>query len=116
MDKTILIIEDEKSIQNIIKAFLEDEGYSVVLANDDVEGIAKFHENNPDLVLLDLMLPKVDGFAVCEILRKETKVPIIMLTALDDDDNQRKGFDVLADDYIQSPFQCPLCCEELKQY
>lgn len=98
LDKTILIIEDEKSIQNIIKAFLENEGYTVVLADDGIEGIARFHEWNPDLVLLDLMLPKVDGFAVCEILRKETKIPIIMLTALDDDNNQMKGFDVLADD------------------
>lgn len=114
MDKTILIIEDEKSIQNIIKAFLEDEGYSVVLADDGVEGIAKFHESNPDLVLLDLMLPKVDGFAVCEILRKETKVPIIMLTALDDDDNQMKGFDVLADDYITKPFSMPLVVRRIE--
>ena len=114
MNKTILIIEDEKSIQNIIKAFLEDEGYSVILADDGVEGIAKFHENNPDLVLLDLMLPKVDGFAVCEILRKETKVPIIMLTALDDDDNQMRGFDVLADDYITKPFSMPLVLRRIE--
>jgi len=90
MNKKILIIEDEKSIQNIIRAFLEDAGYSVVLADDGVDGIAKFHECDPDLVLLDLLLPKVDGFAVCEIIRKESKVPIIMLTALDDDDNQIK--------------------------
>jgi len=100
LDKTILIIEDEKPIQNIIRAFLEDAGYTVFLADDGVEGIAKFHECSPDLVLLDLLLPKVDGFAVCEILRKESKVPIIMLTALDDDDSQMKGFDALADDYI----------------
>lgn len=94
LNKTILIIEDEKSIQNIIKAFLENEGYSVILAADGVEGVSKFHECSPGLVLLDLMLPKIDGFAVCEILRKETKIPIIMLTALDDDNNQIKGFDM----------------------
>ncbi len=114
MDKTILIIEDEKSIQNIIKAFLENEGYTVVLADDGIEGIARFHEWNPDLVLLDLMLPKVDGFAVCEILRKETKIPIIMLTALDDDNNQMKGFDVLADDYITKPFSMPLVLRRIE--
>lgn len=114
MLKTILIIEDEKSIQNIIKAFLENEGYQVILADDGAEGISKFHECNPDLVLLDLMLPKVDGFTVCEILRKETKTPIIMLTALDDDDNQMKGFDALADDYITKPFSMPLVVRRIE--
>lgn len=114
MSKTILIIEDEKAIQNIIKAFLEDAGYTVVLADDGVEGIAKFHECNPDLVLLDLLLPKVDGFAVCEIIRKESKVPIIMLTALDDDDSQMKGFDTLADDYITKPFSMPLVVRRIE--
>lgn len=114
MDKTILIIEDEKPIQNIIRAFLEDAGYTVFLADDGVEGIAKFHECNPDLVLLDLLLPKVDGFAVCEVLRKESKVPIIMLTALDDDDSQMKGFDALADDYITKPFSMPLVVRRIE--
>lgn len=108
MDKTILIIEDEKAIQNVIKAFLENEGYTVILADDGIDGITKFHECNPDLILLDLLLPKIDGFAVCEIIRKESKVPIIMLTALDDDDSQIKGFDTLADDYITKPFSMPL--------
>ena len=79
MSKMILIIEDEESIQNIIKAFLEDAGYTVALAADGLEEIEQFRENKPDLVLLDLMLPKVDGLAVCEILRKESQVPIIML-------------------------------------
>lgn len=114
MAKIILIIEDEKSIQNIIKAFLEDAGYAVVLADDGVEGITKFRECNPDLVLLDLLLPKVDGFAVCELIRKESKVPIIMLTALDDDDSQMKGFDALADDYITKPFSMPLVVRRIE--
>ncbi len=114
MDKTILIIEDEKPIQNIIRAFLEDAGYTVFLADDGVEGIAKFHECSPDLVLLDLLLPKVDGFAVCEVLRKESRVPIIMLTALDDDDSQMKGFDALADDYITKPFSMPLVVRRIE--
>ncbi len=114
MPKTILIIEDEASIQKIIKAFLEDAGYTVVLADDGLEGIEKFHKCNPDLVLLDLMLPKIDGFAVCEILRKESRVPIIMLTALDDDDSQMKGFDALADDYITKPFTMPLVMRRIE--
>lgn len=108
MTKTILIIEDEKSIQSVIKAFLEDAGYTVVLADDGIEGVSKFHRCKPDVVLLDLMLPKIDGFTVCEMLRKETSTPIIMLTALDDDDSQMKGFDALADDYITKPFSMPL--------
>lgn len=114
MAKIILIIEDEKSIQNIIKAFLEDAGYAVVLADDGVEGITKFRECNPDLVLLDLLLPKIDGFAVCELIRKESKVPIIMLTALEDDDSQMKGFDALADDYITKPFSMPLVVRRIE--
>ena len=114
MSKMILIIEDEESIQNIIKAFLEDAGYTVVLAADGLEGIEQFRANKPDLVLLDLMLPKIDGFAVCEILRKESRVPIIMLTALDDDASQMKGFDALADDYITKPFSMPLVVKHIE--
>ena len=114
MSKMILIIEDEESIQNIIRAFLEDAGYTVVLAADGLEGIEQFRANKPDLVLLDLMLPKIDGFAVCEILRKESRVPIIMLTALDDEDSQMKGFDALADDYITKPFSMPLVVKHIE--
>lgn len=114
MTKTVLIIEDEKAIQNILKAFLEDDGYQVETADDGIEGIAKFRQCHPDIVLLDLMLPKVDGFAVCEILRKETDTPIIMLTALDDDDSQMKGFDALADDYITKPFSMPLVVRRIE--
>ena len=114
MSKMILIIEDEESIQNIIRAFLEDAGYTVVLAADGLEGIEQFRVNKPDLVLLDLMLPKIDGFAVCEILRKESRVPIIMLTALDDEDSQMKGFDALADDYITKPFSMPVVMKHIE--
>lgn len=114
MSKTILIIEDEKAIQNIIKAFLEDAGYTTVLADDGLEGIEQFQKCNPDLVLLDLMLPKIDGFAVCELIRKESHIPVIMLTARDDDDSQMKGFDALADDYITKPFTMPLVMRRIE--
>ena len=114
MSKMILIIEDERSIQNVIKAFLEDAGYTVILADDGLEGVEQFRLHKPDLVLLDLMLPKIDGFAVCEILRKESRVPIIMLTALDDDDSQLKGFDALADDYITKPFSMPVVMKRIE--
>ena len=114
MSNTILVIEDEQDIQNILKAFLEDTGYTVLLADDGISGITSFREHKPDLILLDLMLPKVDGFAVCEILRKEAVTPIIMLTALDDEDSQMKGFDVLADDYITKPFSMPLVLRRIE--
>ena len=114
LSKTILIIDDEKAIQNVMKAFLEDAGYITVLADDGLDGIEKFHRYNPDLVLLDLMLPKIDGFAVCELIRKERQVPIIMLTARDDDDSQIKGFDVLADDYITKPVTMPLVIRRIE--
>lgn len=114
MSKTILIIEDEKAIQNIIKAFLEDAGYTTVLADDGLEGIEKFHKYSPDLVLLDLMLPKIDGFTVCELIRKESQIPIIMLTARDDDKSQMKGFDAMADDYITKPFTMPLVIRRIE--
>ena len=114
MAKTILIIEDEIAIQNIVRAFLKDAGYMVYGAGDGLEGIETFRRCNPDLVLLDLMLPKIDGFAVCEILRKESRTPIIMLTARDDDASQMKGFDVLADDYIIKPFSMPLVLRRIE--
>lgn len=114
MSKTILIIEDEIAIQNTIKAFLEDAGYIIILASDGIMGIELFKKHTPDLVLLDLMLPKIDGYAVCEILRKESTTPIIMLTARDDDESQMKGFDVLADDYITKPFSMPLVLKRIE--
>lgn len=114
MSKTILIIEDEEAIRSVVKAFLEDEGYNVVLAGDGLEGIEKFHAYRPDLILLDLMLPKMNGFSVCESIRKESQVPIIMLTALDDDSSQMKGFDALADDYITKPFSMPVVVKHIE--
>lgn len=108
MGKKILVIEDDKYIQNILKEFLGANGYKIEIANDGVEGIEKFRDHNPDLILLDLMLPKVNGFAVCEIIRQESNVPIIMLTAKNDSASQIKGFNVLADDYITKPFSLPL--------
>ena len=93
---------------------MEDAGYTVFVAGDGLEGVNKFHEKNPNLVLLDLMLPKMNGFTVCEILRKESRTPIIMLTALDDDDSQLKGFDALADDYITKRFSMPVVMKHIE--
>ena len=114
MPKTILVIEDEKPIQSVLKAFLVDAGYTVLLAGDGAEGLEKFHQHRPDLVLLDVLLPGIDGFAVCKTLRQESRVPIIMLTALEDDASQIKGFDAMADDYITKPFSMPLVLRRIE--
>ena len=114
MGKRILVIEDEASIQNILRIFLEDAGYQVTLADDGMDGIAAFHKDSFDLVLLDIMMPRLDGYSVCEMIRNESSTPIILLTALDDEDNQMKGFNLLADDYITKPFSMPLVLKRME--
>lgn len=109
----ILIVEDEKDIQEILRNYLVDQGYAVTLAGDGVDGIAKFHSGEFDLVLLDVMMPKIDGFGVCELIRRESDVPIIMLTALDEEAYQMKGFDMKADDYITKPFSIPILLRKI---
>ena len=99
----ILVVEDDIDIQDILKNHLTDAGYEVVIADDGVDGIAKF-DDTISLVLLDIMLPKIDGYGVCEVIRQKSQVPIIMLTALSDEENQLKGFKQQIDDYIPKPF------------
>ena len=112
--KKILVIEDEKDIQNIIKAFLENADYKVETADDGLEGINLIQKNSYDLVLLDIMMPQIDGFVVCEMIRKNNNVPIIILTALTDEESQLKGFDKLADDYITKPFSMPVVLKHIE--
>ena len=100
----ILIVEDDLSIQALLHDFIEEAGHSIVLASDGVEALAKYAEQPFDLILLDIMLPKIDGYSVCECIRQKSDVPIIMLTALDSEENQIKGLDLQADDYITKPF------------
>ena len=99
----ILIVEDDIEIQDMLRNHLTDAGYEVVIAEDGVTGIAKF-DDTINLVLLDIMLPKIDGYGVCEVIRQRSQVPIIMLTALSDEENQIKGFEQQIDDYIPKPF------------
>ena len=114
MAKTILIIEDEIAIQNILAEPLRACGYEVVTASDGLEGINTFHSYHIDLILLDIMLPKINGYAVCEMIRQEAQTPIILLTALDTEDDQIKGFDLLADDYITKPFSIKLVLKRVE--
>ena len=114
MAKTILIIEDEIAIQNVLAEPLRACGYEVVTASDGLEGINTFHSYHIDLILLDIMLPKINGYAVCEMIRQEAQTPIILLTALDTEDDQIKGFDLLADDYITKPFSIKLVLKRVE--
>ena len=112
--KKILVVEDEKDIQNIIKAFLENAEYKVETADDGLDAVNLIQKNNYDLILLDIMLPKIDGFTICEMIRKNSNVPIIILTALTDEESQLKGFDKLADDYITKPFSMPVLLKHIE--
>jgi len=109
----ILVVEDDLSIQALLCDFIEDAGHSVVLAADGVEALSKYSEQQFDLILLDLMLPKIDGYGVCEVIRQKSNVPIIMLTALDSEQNQIKGLDLQADDYITKPFSMPVLLRKI---
>ena len=105
MGKTVLVIEDEKNIVDILNFNLTREGYTVLEAYDGEAGIQLALDNNPDLILLDLMLPKVSGFEVCRTLRQAgSAIPIIMLTAREEGTDKVLGLELGADDYITKPF------------
>jgi DNA-binding response OmpR family regulator len=101
---TILLVDDEESIQKLLTYPLERDGYRVVQARDGEEALARFRAEDVDLVLLDLALPKLDGIEVCRRLRAESTVPILMLTARDDEIDKVLGLEIGADDYITKPF------------
>ena len=105
MGKTVLIIEDEQNIVDILSFNLSREGYDTLEAYDGPTGLQLAREQNPDLILLDLMLPGIDGFEVCRILREEgSSTPIIMLTAREEEEDKVLGLELGADDYITKPF------------
>src|SRR5438876_11865927 len=101
---TILLVDDEDAVQKLLTYPLEREGFRVVSARDGEEALARFGEENPDLVVLDIMLPHLDGLEVCKRLRARSTVPIIMLTARDDELDKVVGLELGADDYITKPF------------
>jgi DNA-binding response OmpR family regulator len=102
--ETILLVDDEESVQKLLTYPLEREGYTVIQARDGEEALAHFSPGEIDLVVLDLMLPKIDGLEVCRRLRAQSVVPIIMLTARDDEVDKVLGLELGADDYITKPF------------
>ena len=111
----ILVVEDDIDIQDILKNHLTDAGYEIVIADDGVDGIAKF-DDTISLVLLDIMLPKIDGYGVCEVIRQKSQVPIIMLTALSDEENQLRGSNSRLTITFQSPFRPKSCCARLRLF
>ncbi len=103
-NRKILVVEDNLDIQELVKEFLLSEEYIVDTASDGLEGIEKFNKGEYDLIILDIMLPKLDGYGVCKMIRSKSKVPIIMLTALNEESDEIKGFELNIDDYITKPF------------
>jgi DNA-binding response OmpR family regulator len=104
MSQKILIIEDEEGIVHLINLYLKDAGYLVVVAKDGADGLALHARESPDLVILDIMLPAIDGFEVCRRIRAWSQTPILMLTARGDDDDRITGLELGADDYLVKPF------------
>ncbi len=105
MDKRILVVEDDTNILQLVKMYLEKDGFRVETATDGPAALQAFSTYNPDLVLLDLMLPLLDGFSVCREIRAQSKTPVIMLTAKGQLNDKVSGLEMGADDYIVKPFE-----------
>ena len=104
MAESIMLVEDETSIRETMAEFLAEEGFEILQAADGLEALEVFRENQPDLIILDLMLPKLDGLEVCKAIRQKSNVPIIMVTARDEEIDKLLGLELGADDYITKPF------------
>jgi DNA-binding response OmpR family regulator len=104
MNKRVLVVDDDRKTVELVKLYLERDGYKVNTAFDGHEALRLFHALHPDLIVLDLMLPGIDGLRLCDIIRHESDVPIIMLTAMTTEDDKLKGLSLGADDYVTKPF------------
>ena len=104
MSTKILVVDDDKNICELLKLYLENDGYTVYVANDGQAAVSTFQAKSPELVLLDIMLPKMDGWQVCREIRKVSSVPIIMLTAKGETFDKVLGLELGADDYVTKPF------------
>ena len=102
---SVLIVEDDPNIRELLQMYLEKDGYAVTLATDGGQGLDKFRSIKPDLVLLDVMMPVMDGWAVCKAIRAEGNTPVIMLTAKGETDDKVQGLKAGADDYVTKPFE-----------
>jgi len=114
MDKKILIVDDEKNIVDIIAFNLKKEGYKILRAGDGAEGVRLTMEENPDLILLDIMMPKMDGYEACKKIREKKNTPIIMLTARAEELDKVLGLELGADDYVTKPFKLGELCSRIR--
>ena len=105
MAVSVLVVEDDERIQELLQLYLEKEGYAVTVASDGAQGLTKFRAIHPDLVLLDVMMPVMDGWAVCKAIRADSDTPVIMLTAKSETNDKIAGLKAGADDYITKPFE-----------
>ena len=105
MERKVVVVEDDINIAELLRLYLEKDGFSVTVTHDGAEGLRAAEEQNPDLVMLDIMLPGMDGWQVCKRLRQTSKVPIIMLTAKGETEDKVQGLEMGADDYIVKPFE-----------
>lgn len=115
MKKKILIVEDEKNLIKVLSDTLKEEGFELCSAEDGEKGMNIFYEENPDLVLLDINLPKMNGWEVCENIRRESNIPIIMMTARDSEIDELKGLNIGADDYVTKPFSLKVLAVKIKK-
>lgn len=104
MGTKILVVDDDKNICELLKLYLENDGYTVYVANDGLKAVSMFQSKTPELILLDIMLPKMDGWQVCREIRKTSNIPIIMLTAKGETFDKVLGLELGADDYVTKPF------------
>ena len=103
--KKILVVDDDNNICELLKLYLKKEGFDVIFAYDGSEAVSKAKSENPNLIILDVMMPIINGWEACKLIRQFTEVPIIMLTALDTTENKVQGLNIGADDYIVKPFE-----------
>ncbi|MGG6311088.1 response regulator transcription factor [Paenibacillus macerans] len=116
MSKTILLVEDKPLLREIIKDYMLSEGYGVLEAGDGKQALALFGQHEVHLIILDIMLPELDGWSVCQRIRKASNVPIIMLTARSDEDDTLLGFELGADDYVVKPCSPPILLARAKRF
>lgn len=110
----ILVVDDEMNIRNVVKEYAEHEGFKVDEAGDGMEAVAKAKAQDYDIIIMDVMMPRLDGFSACKEIRKTKDTPIIILSARDDEYDQQHGFDLGIDDYVTKPFSPPLLIARIK--
>jgi DNA-binding response OmpR family regulator len=114
MNETVLIVEDETRMRDLLKAYFSKEGYKAIAAENGIEGVRVFNANKPDIIILDIMMPLMDGFDFCKYVRKSSNVPIVILTAKSEEEDKLLGYELGADDYVTKPFSPKILVAKVK--